>query len=71
MFGTPGLYGLMELCKIPDYNYRMIRMSGYITQSEIALGDETDNVFIKRANETSEIDPGIVFEADDSTPEDV
>ena len=56
---------------IPENNYRMIWMFGYITPSEIALGDETDNEFIKRANETSEIDLGIVFEVDDSTPEDV
>ncbi len=56
---------------IPENKNRMIWMFGFITPTEIALGDETDNVFIKRANETSEIDLGIVYEVDDSTPEDV
>jgi len=56
---------------IPENKDRMIWMFGFITESEIALGDESDNIFIKRANETSEVDLGIVHEVDDSTKEDL
>jgi hypothetical protein len=56
---------------VPENKDRMIWMFGFITESEIALGDETDNIFIKRANQSSEVDLGIVHEVDDSTKEDL
>jgi hypothetical protein len=56
---------------IPENKDRIIWMFGFITESEIALGDETDNIFIKRANQSSEVDLGIVHEVDDSTKEDL
>ncbi len=41
------------------------------TKSELSLGNKNDNVFVQRANEISKADLGIVYEVDDSTPNDL
>lgn len=55
---------------IPENKDRMIWMFGFVTRTELVLGNRNDNVFVKRANETSKTEQGIVYEVDDSTPED-
>lgn len=56
---------------VPRNMDRMIWMFGFRTKSELSLGNKNDNVFVQRANEISKTDLGIVYEVDDSTPNDL
>ncbi|WP_241548000.1 hypothetical protein [Leptospira stimsonii] len=57
--------------EIPKNQDRMIWMFGFITRTELALGNRNDNVFVRRAEELSNSIQAIVQEVDDSTPEDI
>jgi hypothetical protein len=49
---------------------RMIWMFGYVTPTEEVLGEGTDNQFTHRANIVSSSAQRVIYEADESTPED-
>lgn len=56
----------------PKPENRMIEMLGKLSDTELALGNDTDDVFIKRAiNKTKNVELGMVYEVDDSTSEDI
>ncbi|MSU44851.1 hypothetical protein EXS45_01575 [Candidatus Nomurabacteria bacterium] len=56
----------------PIADERMIWMFGKLSSTEIALGNESDNEFIRRAMEkTKNMELGIVYEVDDSSKEDL
>lgn len=57
--------------EIPTNQERMIWMFGFISETQIALGDETDNIFIQRANAATLQDHGRVYEVDDATKSDM
>jgi hypothetical protein len=60
----------LEFPQVRPSSERMIWMFGFVTPKERVLGEESDNVFIQRANLISSEDHGEIFEADESTPED-
>lgn len=57
--------------QIPTNQERMIWLFGFISQTQIALGDETDNIFIQRANFVTQQNHGMVYEVDDATKSDM
>ncbi|WP_246838725.1 hypothetical protein [Leptospira stimsonii] len=57
--------------EIPKHQDRMIWMFGFVTRTELALGNRNDNVFVRRAEELSNTNLAIVQAVDDSTPEDI
>lgn len=57
--------------EIPTNQERMIWLFGFISQTQIALGDETDNIFIQRANFVTQQNHGMVYEVDDATKSDM
>ena len=57
---------------IPVAKDRMIWMFGKKSDTELALGDETDNEFIIRAiKKAGDKELGMVYEVDDSSKEDI
>lgn len=65
------IHRLTSQKEIPVNKDRMIWMFGLITETEIALGNETDNIFIQRANAATHEDHGRVQEVDESTKDDL
>jgi hypothetical protein len=65
------IYRLTSQKGIPLKMDRMIWMFGFVTETERALGNETDNIFIQRANAATHEDHGRVQEVDESTKDDL
>ncbi len=63
---------LSKQAQPPEWKDRMIHLFGVVSPGEQAIGYESDNVFVIRAQET-ENNPeiGTRFEADDSAPDDL